>query len=565
MELRCGASEGGHLAAACSSPECKGAPQRCSAKNNAHCMVFDTLFGTNSAPILLINPEDDGAVVDANKKALEFYGYSREAFRKLHVWDINTLGRAVLPVMREISSWTGGHYPQRFRHRLADGTIRDVQVYAGPVQLADCKFLLCIVQDITAVIEAEQFNRLLLDSVNVGVCGIDGTGAFTFVNPEAVRAFGALHESEIIKLGVHPFLGDADGQADVHPVLRMAATGSTAQGIECVMRKADGTPFPVRLVSSPIRVGDQVQGSVLSFTDLTKQREQEEQVADLINSVPGIVFQAVMAPDGRLSATYFNAAATGFLGIANDADLTSSDILSSFLPRSGWFGLLRSLKTSAKSLQPWEREFQIAAKDEGLGDGKWLLGRAKTRLQSNGDVAFTGVLLDITDRKRLEARLEEAALTDSLTGLKNRRYFEQVLKTSAERHAALGRPYSLMVVDLDHFKQLNDRYGHDVGDDTLRHVASILRLRSREIDCAARWGGEEFAVLLPETGLGMASSLAEDIRSLVADAEFPASGLSVSIGVGQVIAGEDPGTFFRRVDAALYRAKANGRNRVELA
>ena len=121
MEQRCGAStEGGHLAAACSAPRCKGSPSHCPTRNEAPCIVFDTLFGTNSAPILLIDPQDDGAVVDANRKALEFYGYSREQFRQLHVWDINTLGRAVLPVMREISSWTGGHYPQRFRHRLAN-------------------------------------------------------------------------------------------------------------------------------------------------------------------------------------------------------------------------------------------------------------------------------------------------------------------------------------------------------------------------------------------------------------------------------------------------------------
>lgn len=564
MQQRCGAStEGGNLAAACSAPRCKGAPSDCPTRNEAPCIIFDTLFGTNSAPVLLIDPQNDGAVVDANRKALEFYGYSREAFRQLHVWDINTLGRAVLPAMREISSWEGGHYPQRFRHRLADGSTRDVQVYAGPVQLADCKFLLCIIQDITAVIETEQFNRLLLDSVNVGVCGIDDTGAFTFVNPEAVRAFGYLHESEVIKLGIRQFLEDSGELAGdgIHPVLRMATAGPAPQGIECSMRKADGTPFPVRLVASPIRVGDRIQGSVLSFTDLTRQREQEEQVADLINSVPGIVFQATMVAGGRFSPTYFNAEATGFLGISPQTDLTSLEVLSSFLPRSGWIGLLRSLRRSGRALQPWEQEFQI----NGREGGKWLLGRAKTRLQSNGDVAFTGVLLDITDRKRLEARLEEAALTDSLTGLKNRRHFELALNTAAERHAALGRRYSLMVVDIDHFKRLNDRYGHDAGDDTLRHVAGILRLRSRTMDCAARWGGEEFAVLLPDTGLDLASSLADDIRSLVAASGFPVSGLSVSIGVGEVAPGEDAGAFFRRVDAALYRAKANGRDRVERA
>lgn len=535
----------------------------CPTKNETRCVIFDTLFGTNSAPILLIDPEDDGAVVDANKKALEFYGYSREAFRKLHVWDINALGRSVLTVMREISSWGGGHYPQRFRHRMADGTTRDVRVYAGPVQLVDHKLLLCIVQDITEVIEAEHFSQLLLESVNVGVCGIDREGAFSFVNPEAVRAFGFPHESEVIKLGIQRFLGRTGSETDgeTQRILQAAASGTAIQGFECLMRRADGAPFPVRLVISPIRVGDQVQGAVLTFTDLTKEREREDQVADLINSIPGIVFQAVMSPDGDLKPTYFNAAAKGFLGVPEDADLISEAALAPFLVRSGWVGLLRSLKKAGRSLQPWEQEFQINGKD----GRKWLLGRAKTRLLPNGDVGFTGVLLDITDRKQLEARLKQAALTDSLTGLKNRRSFEHALHSSAECHSASGRSYSLMIVDIDYFKQLNDRYGHDAGDDMLCHVSSILRQRARDTDCVARWGGEEFAVLMPGASLDFASVLADDVRRLVAETKSSADGLTISIGVGEVNAQEDPSTFFRRVDAALYRAKANGRNRVEVA
>lgn len=564
MEESCGSWTGREdLTSACSGSGCSGLLLHCPTKNETRCVIFDTLFGTNSAPVVLIDPENDGEIVGANKKALEFYGYSRDVFQKLHVWDINALGRSVLPVMREISSWSGGHYPQRFRHRLADGTIRDVQVYAGPIQLIDRRLLLCIVQDITEVIEAEQFNRLLLESVNVGVCGIDAGGAFTFVNPEAVRAFGLRHESEIIKLGVDRFIGGTssglDGEAQ--RILQAAAAGVALQGVECSMRKADGTPFPVRLVTSPIRVGDQIQGAVLTFTDLTREREREDQIADVMNSIPGTVFQAMMTPDGRFRATYFNEAARAFLGLTGDADLTSPKVLSSFLERKDWVAVLRSLKQSAKSFRSWQQEFEITTH----GSRKWLLGRAKTRLMPNGEVACTGVLLDITDRKQLEAQLEEAALTDSLTGLKNRRHFERALQASAERHERLGRPYSLMIVDIDHFKKLNDRYGHDAGDDTLRHLSDILRLRAREVDCVARWGGEEFAVLMPDTGLEFAAAMANELRRQVADSASPVSGLTISIGVGEARKGEEPNALFRRVDAALYRAKANGRNRVELA
>ena len=556
-------TEARDLASSCARPECTGMLLRCPTMDETRCILFDTLFGTNSAPIVLIDPESDGAIVDANKKALEFYGYSREEFRKLHVWDINTLGRSVLTVMREISSWSGGHYPQRFRHRLADGTVRDVQVYAGPVQLMDQKLLLCIIQDVTQVIEAEQFNRLLLESVSIGVCGIDDQGMFTFVNPEAVRAFGFRHESEVIKLGIHRFLGEADNpvEGEAHRVLQAAANGTAMQRLESIMHRADGTPFPVRLVASPIRVGDQVKGAVLSFTDLTRERDREEQVADLIDAIPGVVFQAVLPPSGRFEVTYFNGAAKSFLGIADNDDPTSTDVLSSLLTRPAWMGLLRSLKRSAFRLHSWEREFQIKGED----DGKWLLGRARTRRQPNGDVVFNGVLLDITDRKLLEARLVDAALTDPLTGLRNRRHFEIVLQASEKRHAAAGSPYSLMVIDIDHFKQLNDRHGHDAGDDILRLVADTLRLRSRQTDCVARWGGEEFALLLPGTELGLATALANDIRGAVSTARPSVEGLSVSIGVGEIGPGETAAALFRRVDAALYRAKANGRNRVELA
>ena len=562
-ERHMSAAEAQDGASTCAKPECGGMPLRCPIVDETRCFLFDTLFGTNSAPIVLIDPESDGAIVDANKKALELYGYSREEFRRLHVWDINTLGRSVLTVMREISSWSGGHYPQRFRHRLADGTVRDVNVYAGPVELMDRKLLLCIIHDITAVLEAEQFNRLLLESANVGVCGIDDGGAFTFVNPEAVRAFGFRHESEVIKLGIHRFLGEPDRPVDgeAHRVLQAAATGTAAQGLECLMRREDGTPFPVRLVASPIRVGDQVKGAVLSFTDLTRERDREDQVADLIDAIPGVVFQAVLPASGRFEVTYFNGAAKSFLGIADNDDPTSTNVLSSLLTRSAWIGLLRSLKRSASRLHSWEREFQIKGED----GGKWLLGRARTRHQPNGDVVFNGVLLDITDRKLLEARLEDAALTDPLTGLRNRRHFEIVLKASEKRHAAAGSLYSLMVIDIDHFKQLNDRHGHDAGDDMLRLVADILRLRSRQSDCVARWGGEEFVLLLPETAQGLATALANDIRDAVSAARSSVDGLSVSIGVGEVAPGETAAALFKRVDAALYRAKANGRNRVEPA
>jgi diguanylate cyclase (GGDEF)-like protein/PAS domain S-box-containing protein len=536
----------------------------CPTENTVRCVLFDTLFGTNSAPILLIDPDAEGAIVDANLKATEFYGYSREAFRALHVWDINTLGRGTLAVMREISSWSGGHYPQRFRHRLADGSTRDVQVYAGPIEVAGRRLLLCVIHDVTAVIEVEQFNRLLLESVNVGVCGIDPEGHFTFVNPEAVRAFGLEHESEVARFDIRRFLGPAGVPAGTgsHPIPDVAASGVPLHDVDCTLLRVDGTPFPARVVASPIRVGDRVDGVVVSFTDLTREREREDQIADITNSLPGVVFQAELSPAGVFTATYFNAAACGFFGLAEGTDLRSPDVLAALVNRNQWVGVLGSMRLAARSRELWEREFQI----RGPNGGKWLLGRARMRTRANGAVVFNGVLLDITDRKRLEARLETAALTDPLTGLWNRRRFEQMLEATEARFAAGGSPYALIVIDIDHFKRLNDSFGHDAGDATLRAVADAIRRRSRQSDCLARWGGEEFAVLLPDTGLELAAALAEDVRRLVANSRLSDfAPITVSLGVGEVAPDEDAQALFRRVDAALYRAKDAGRNRTERA
>lgn len=531
--------------------------------------VLDALFSTNAAPILLIDPGRDGAIVDANPRAAVFYGHSRDRLRSLHVWDINLLGRAILPAMREIASWEGGHYPQRFHHRLADGSVRDVQVYAGPIHLGGRKLLLCIIHDITAVIEAEQFNRLLLENVQVGVCGIDRSGAVTFVNPTATRAFGFRHESELIRSHIGRFLfhdssrGGSDGGANPggtpHPVFRVAEAGEPVRDIETTLYRGDGTSFPVRLTASPIRNNDGIVGVVVSFFDLTEEQEREAQASDLANALPGAVFQAELHPGGGLRATYFSTAAASLFGVRPDADLTAPRTLAPVMALKGWVRVRRGLRQAGRAGRVWEGEMEIAG-------GRWVLGRAQPRRRRDGTVLFNGVLLDITDRKGLEAELQQAAMHDPLTGVWNRRRFQQAVGEAEARLERYGRPYILALMDIDHFKRFNDTHGHQAGDDALRVVAATLSDRLRRSDALARWGGEEFALLLTETDLPSALGVLEALRQRVNAQRMACGGaVTISIGVGQARAGEDIDSLLQRVDAALYKAKTAGRNRVEQA
>ena len=189
-----------------------------------------------------------------------------------------------------------------------------------------------------------------------------------------------------------------------------------------------------------------------------------------------------------------------------------------------------------------------------------------------GDVLAAYVLL-LLNSERLEAELRAArhdiellARTDSLTGLWNRRHFEDTVETEIERARRYGTPLSLLTLDADHFKRINDSHGHHVGDDVLREIARLLGLQIRRSDLLCRWGGEEFMVLVPETDGDRAAAMAEKIRERVAAHEFDGVGrVTVSIGVGQAGPHETADAWLRRVDAALYEAKLQGRNRVVLA
>ncbi|HEX2781249.1 MAG TPA: diguanylate cyclase [Gemmatimonadaceae bacterium] len=168
-----------------------------------------------------------------------------------------------------------------------------------------------------------------------------------------------------------------------------------------------------------------------------------------------------------------------------------------------------------------------------------------------------------------KARLQELATTDAVTQILNRRALVERLSHELERARRYGTPLALLMVDLDHFKDINDTHGHLVGDEALREVARLLQSAVRTVDVVARYGGEEFAIVLPETSHEGAVAFAERVRERVAQHDFaserlPSLHITVSVGVASVPAAniESVDDFFARSDEALYRAKAGGRNQV---
>lgn len=175
-----------------------------------------------------------------------------------------------------------------------------------------------------------------------------------------------------------------------------------------------------------------------------------------------------------------------------------------------------------------------------------------------------------TERLRDNVQLSiEAAITDALTGLHNRRYMESHLAALVEQACARGKPLAVLVLDIDFFKSVNDTYGHDAGDDVLREFAVRMRKSIRGIDLACRYGGEEFVIVMPETDMSVAATVAERLRRRIATEAFPIDKgnksieVTISIGLAAIEnANDTSANLLKRADQALYRAKRDGRNRV---
>ncbi len=206
------------------------------------------------------------------------------------------------------------------------------------------------------------------------------------------------------------------------------------------------------------------------------------------------------------------------------------------------------------------------------GRRRYLATDASPILDDQGELeAVVQTLRDITDEKSAQMALEQLATRDGLTGLANRRCFDDTLHAEWARALRQQQPLSLLMVDVDNFKAYNDAYGHPGGDECLRRIAAAVASEMRINDLVARYGGEEFAVILPNQSLKGAAIVAERIRLRVEQLKVPNGRgqnqyVTVSIGAAMAIASNDTsaGQLVETADAALYRAKHMGRNRISL-
>jgi diguanylate cyclase (GGDEF)-like protein len=223
-------------------------------------------------------------------------------------------------------------------------------------------------------------------------------------------------------------------------------------------------------------------------------------------------------------------------------------------------GLFLYALLQARSFDPWDLFAMTAAGSMiTLGVAGWMIGRRDDVLEGRNE-----------ELRQLSERLQGLSATDGLTGIANRRTFDERLAIEVARANRYGTPLSLVMIDLDHFKELNDRFGHQVGDEVLRRVAGLIDREKRLGDVVARYGGEEFSAILPHTEPSQAMVWAERARQTIAGTEVTSDGgafnVTASFGVVGAVPGRaDPPTLIEGADQALYEAKKRGRNRVVVA
>jgi diguanylate cyclase (GGDEF)-like protein/PAS domain S-box-containing protein len=191
----------------------------------------------------------------------------------------------------------------------------------------------------------------------------------------------------------------------------------------------------------------------------------------------------------------------------------------------------------------------------------WVRLKASFIINNNKKLCLS-IVTDIYHERLEISNLTRLAYYDTLTGIYNRRKFDDLMLSEFKRSKRYKRDLCGLFLDIDHFKKVNDTYGHDVGDIVLQELAKSIQTHVRETDIFARWGGEEFIILLPETNKEEAFILAENIRNEVGNFNFTKAGhITISIGITQLKDQEQQKSFIKRLDKAMYKAKQEGRNR----
>lgn len=444
---------------------------------------------------------------------------------------------------------------------------------------------LSLVEQRTAQLrQREREWRGVLDAATqVAIIATDLRGVITTFNAGAEQMLGYVGPQVLGRLRLEDLLLAEELQRRAQVLGRQQGTpiplsqamlveieeGDGHEGREWTLVRRDGSCLSVSMLVTPMLDEDGVcAGHLAVCIDITERKRVHEALAardrlleKLSAHVPGGIYQFRLCLDGRSCFSYTSEGLRDIYEIEpqilrHDAQPVFERIHPQDLSR-----VLASIRHSAEGLGPWREEYRVCLPARGV---RWVRGEATPERLPGGDVQWHGYLSDITDLKRVEEELRTLSVTDALTGVHNRRFFQERLQAELTRVAEGMGELAVIMLDIDHFKRINDVHGHAVGDQVLKEVCLRIGRRLRSSDVFCRLGGEEFLVLCPATNAAQAQMLARQLWESLRQVPFEAVGsVTASFGVACWRMGEGGDALLLRADSGVYAAKQAGRDRVQ--
>ncbi|MGK7295983.1 MAG: PAS domain S-box protein [Candidatus Wenzhouxiangella sp. M2_3B_020] len=539
-------------------------------------------FEHSAAGIALLSVE--GRWLEVNPAFCRLVGYERDALLGrsfVELTHADDVGRSVDKLQELLRGGIRSFgFDKRYVHADGDSIWVHLDVSMVLDASGDPDFIITQAHDVTArrsvrerLADREAHLRSVIRSMGEGVVVVDADGSISLANQRALgilrRDEDALRRTTLVDLARQCVQPDGTPfDPGRFPIEHTLATGRPRRAVPMRLLSNDGVERWIEISTEAVRdeAHDSPRAVVATFSDITERVRTEQALKDSEERLSLALEGAKLGMwdwDLEREKLSFNKIAERMLGFESGEIAFRTDSVMALAHPKDRPALIDEMEAHLRGARPF---FEIDARmRRKSGEYLWtnLRGRVTER-DGKRPLRVTGILIDISRRKELEREMQRLATTDELTGLLNRRRGVEILRREIDRSRRSGNTFSLILLDLDHFKKVNDRFGHDIGDRVLADVAGLLRSRLRRTDVAARWGGEEFALILPETDREGGRVFADDLLSRMREIRMPdGRGITASFGVVDYRQDESPSELVKRADRLMYRAKHAGRARVE--
>lgn len=338
---------------------------------------------------------------------------------------------------------------------------------------------------------------------------------------------------------------------------------------EWMFRRRDGSTLAVNMLVTAVRDDqDKWIGYLAVCIDITERKRVHEALAArdrllerLGSQVPGGIYQFQRLADGKARFNYISVGMCELYELTQEQIVADADTVFDRTYAEDRMRVMRVMRDSSEHCRPWREEYRIELPERGI---RWVRGEATPERLPDGGILWHGFLSDVTDMKRVEDELRALSVTDVLTGAYNRRYFQERLQAELRRIERYGGDLSVIMLDIDNFKRINDQHGHAVGDAVLQAVSHNIAQRLRAEDVFCRLGGEEFIILCPGIRGDQAWQLAVNLWQIMRSQSIDVVGrVTASFGIASWRPEEGADALLLRADSGVYAAKQAGRDRVE--